>query len=286
MAGHLELLMRRMRGYLNQHKKLRYKKVATTSPGEAAGTTVIASGLTELDDFWNGAQCIILSGNAEGQRRLVEDFADGMLTFTNNAFPFQIEASVDIELVEDGSWSGADFKQWLIDAINYLAANLSKSTLREYLVRETIAGVDGLVELPENVLDIHLVEIDGKPAVQIPVERKSRFTSDVYLDPIGDDSFIYVLEGGASAGVLNYRPATSTDVVFHTIPLMTDFDENGNTTFPGQFFDAVVLYACSLAWQANESLDMAEVYERRTMNFLTSKGIKMTLRSQQEGDKS
>jgi hypothetical protein len=275
--GDREALERRVRRYLNEERQFRYKKTTTTSAGAAAGTTIVSTNLTQLDDWWNGCLATILDGNAEGAERLVEDFTNstGTLTFTNNAFPIQIASGTTIELTEKGSWSGRTIEQALLDSINFIAALLPKEVLEDYVVTETVGSVNGVADPPTNALDIHHVTINGKPAVPISSKRYRRLISgqDSYLSSTSNTRFLYFFEAkDGSNGQLRFAPAANHSVKYHKVPLLTAFDSSGNTSFPDKFFEPVVYYACSLLWSQAEDTNNAQIWEKKAMEHIQSRG--------------
>lgn len=285
MAGHLELFERRVRDLLDESKKLRYYKTTATSNGASDGSTIISTNLSELNDSWNGCEVTILDGVCEGQVRTVEDFTSstGTLTFTNNVFPKQVVSGVSFEITERGTWTGRAIKQWLLDAINFLAGVLPKKVLGEYiLVTSVTPSSNGFANFPANALDILGIDINDKPAVEIPFEERSRFDDDAYIDPVSDDSFVYCVEGGSSAGQIHFKPEVNATVRFHYVPLMTAFLSSGNTNFPAQFHSTVVIYTAGIAWLQNERPDLAQAYFKRAEADLASKGVKVRLTSKQE----
>ncbi len=287
MAGDRETLERRVRRYLNEVKKLRYAKVTTTSAGTSTGTTVISTSLTQLDDYFNGATCRILTGNAEGAERIVEDFTNssGTLTFTNNVFPIQIASGVSIELFEEGSWSGSTIEQALLDSINFIAALLPKEVLEDYIVTETVGSVNGVADPPTNALDIHHVTINGKPASPVSPKRYRRLISgqDSFLSPTSNTRFLYFFEGkDSNNGQLCFAPAANHSVTYHKVPLLTAFDSSGNTSFPDKFFEPVVYYCCALLFDQNENSEQARIWESRSMDYLQSRGIEIKSKFRQE----
>jgi len=56
------------------------KKGTTTTNGAGDGSTVVDTGLTEANDYWNDMTLLILSGASDGQSRDITDFAGGTLT--------------------------------------------------------------------------------------------------------------------------------------------------------------------------------------------------------------
>jgi len=65
----------------------RHYNGTSTAAGAADGTTIIDTALPGIDDSWNNAQCLILSGDfSEMTPKEVEGFTEssGTLTFTNN----------------------------------------------------------------------------------------------------------------------------------------------------------------------------------------------------------
>lgn len=288
MAGHLELLIRRVRDCVNEHKKLRYAKTTTTSSGASAGTTIISSNLGQLDDHWNGAQCVILDGNAEGQRRIVEDFTNstGTLTFTNNPFSIQIPSGVSIEIGELGAWSNVSIKQWLIDSTNLMAGLLPISVLRTYLRKAEIGSVSGVADLAGyKFINIAYVQISGKPAIQVEPERASRLINgeDSFLGPTTSNRYLWHLRGKDTAEAeLFHAPQTNQTVQVHYVPLFEAFDSDGNFGWPVELYEPVVYYAASLCFTNNESPDLAALWAERAQAFLQSKGIKVQLVSKQD----
>lgn len=289
MASDLEVMLRRVRENLQEGGKYRYKKVTTTSAGASAGTTVISTGLTEVDDFWNGTECVVLSGSAEGQRRLVEDFANatGTLSFTNDPFPIQIASGVSIELSEgEGSWSGEILKRNLIDAINELAGTLPKVVLRDYIVKEEVGGISGLADPPANALDIHFITIDGKPAIEIPPEESNRLRpgEDYFLSTSTSNRYLYIWQGKDSTnGQLKYAPIADKTIAYHKVPLMLDFEPDGSTYWPDELWEIAIDMATARSYLQNQDTDLAQLWENRVASKLRSRGVKVFIRSKQEG---
>lgn len=283
---------RRVRRALNQERKFRYKKTTTTGNGASDGSTVISTNLTELDDHWNGCLVSCLDGSFEGSERIVEDFtaSSDTLTFTNNVFPGQVLSGTSIEITERGTWTGRTIEQALKDSINFIASIVPKAFLASngYVFAETVGSVAGVAAPPANALDIHHITINGKPAVPVPVERIRRLISgqDSYLDPVGTTRYLYVFEGkDADESQLRHFPASNASVVYHKVPLFTDFDSNGATSFPDTLFSAVVYYATGILWDINESADLAQKWEKRALDDLQARGIKITIKAKQEGRK-
>lgn len=285
--GDRESLERRVRRFLNEEKSFRYKKTTTTSAGASTGATVISTNLTQVDDSWNGCIVRILSGNAEGQERTVEDFANstGTLTFTNNVFPVQIDSGVSIEIFEVGSWSGSSIEQALLDSINYVAALVPKEALEDYIVTETVGAVSGVADPPTSALDIHHITINGKPAVPISSKRYRRIISgqDSYLNPVGTTRYLYFFSGKDSTnGQLRFAPSGSFDVVYHKTPIAAWNSDGDITNFPDKLWQAVVCYSCSLLWDAAEDYDAARIWGSRTLDYLSSIGVEIKAKFRQE----
>jgi hypothetical protein len=283
----LELLLQKTRYYLKEQIQLRYAAVSTTGAGAAGGTTVISSALGELSDHWNGCECVLLGDGTSGPfpSRIVEDFSAGTLSFTNNPFPDQVATSQQIELGEVGIFSNRALKQYLADAINYLAGVLPKSVLRGYIVVENVTSSAGLADLPAGAIDIHEVRIAGVPTVPLPVERRYRMINahDFYLaaGAASEKRFVYIIEGTSPTGAqLFHYPVTSQILTYSKVPYFTwPADNSGATNFPDELHDAVAMYAASLALLANEDVDLANLWMERTRLHLESKGIKYTSRT-------
>lgn len=289
MASHVETMLRQLRDKVGEHKLLRFATGTTTSAGASGGTTLVDTGRTELDDFWNGAETILTSGASEGARRLTEDSAaSGTLTFTNNAFPKQVASSVTYELGEIGAWSSRDLRQYLIEGINFLAGALPKAVLRDYLRKQAVSSVNGVATLPTGIIDLHYLDINGKPAIPVPVERASRLISgeDTFANPTTVEAYLYHIRGASTtAAELYHAPAVNATVNVHYIPHFSDFDSSGNTTWPVELWDAAIHYAAGLAWAQNEEPELHNLWMGRLSNLLQAKGVKITLVLRQEGNK-
>ena len=70
-------ILKRVRSNLLE-SGVRYVRADTTSAGNASGTTMISTTLSELDDAWNNMDCTIITGdsNLNGLNKRVEDFKD------------------------------------------------------------------------------------------------------------------------------------------------------------------------------------------------------------------
>lgn len=91
--------------YRRTPPELLYERVrenlTTTSAGNAGGTTLVCTSLTETGDFWNEAECIIRSGALINQRRLVDDFDASADTVTlRHAFSGQVDTAVRFSLYD------------------------------------------------------------------------------------------------------------------------------------------------------------------------------------------
>jgi hypothetical protein len=71
----------------------------TTSAGNAGGTTVICTGLTQQNDYWNGGQVIPYSGTYAGYSRRITDWVLSTNTLTTVAFGGTIANGVNIEVL-------------------------------------------------------------------------------------------------------------------------------------------------------------------------------------------
>ena len=75
--------------------------VVTTSAGNAGGTTLISTTLTEVDDYWNECECELKSGSYIYQKRAVSDFTASSDTVTlANAFGGQVAQTVTFSLFD------------------------------------------------------------------------------------------------------------------------------------------------------------------------------------------
>lgn len=71
------------------------KRSVTTGPGNAPGTTLVDTGLTEPNDFWNDMAILIRTGACAGELRRILDWDLATNTLTVNvAFSAQIVAAV------------------------------------------------------------------------------------------------------------------------------------------------------------------------------------------------
>jgi len=283
-----ETLLRKVRREIRENKRLRYKRFTTTGFGAADGSSVISSELSESADFWNGSEVLVLEGDREGERAIAEDFGSATLSFLTdgNKFSGSVTNGIKCEIFEVGAWSSADLKQNIIDATNFLAGVLPKRLLQRYLdVRTLTSSASGVVTVPEDIIDTHFITINGNNAVEIPPERQSRWVQDedVFLNRTPGDYFQYYFQGASSNGELIHFPTISATVKFHVIPYMQDFDSNGNTKFPLSLFDPVAFVAASYAFLQNEDMDFADIQMQKAQNWFTSRGVKVQLRSAQEG---
>lgn len=214
-------MLRNVRVLLDDAGRQRYFHAVAAVPGETDGSSIAASvstsqaiGLSDFeDDHFNDCEALILDPDVglvgEGQVRLVEDFTSGVLYFTNNPFPGRIREGAEFELFERGSFSGVALKRHIIDGINFLAQVLPKDLLFDYIITEAVSGTSGVADPPSSCLDVHLIKIDGKPAIPIPPERRYRLTSgvDVYLSQSTTNRYLYYLEGqDGSNSQLRYAP--------------------------------------------------------------------------------
>ena len=283
MATNIENLLIAVRSNLNEQKKSRYRRFTTTSAGASDGTTAICASLNDLNnDALNGCEMLVLSsGVLENKKRVVEDFVSstGTLHFTNNAFEAQVPTSTVCEVFEKGIWSSADIKLKLIDAINFLAGALPKAALNGYVRKEAVGSVGGVADCPTNAIDLLSVYINDEPAVPVPPERMARLISgrDRYANPTTTNRYMYLFEGkNTTQAQLRFFPATNVGVTYNKIPLMTDFESDGSTYFPDEFFQAASLYATGLLYQVNRDLEFANVFFSRAFENLQSRGIKIT----------
>lgn len=287
MASTLETMMRNVRRNLKEHRKFRYQRIVTTSAGAADGTSAVSTTLDDLDDAWNGCLATILSGDEEGQSRIVEDFtaSSDTLLFTNNPFKTQVGSGVAIELTEGGIWTGQDLKQALIDAINELAGALPKAVLRNYIVRQTVGSVNGIASPPQNAIDLHHVEINSKPAIPVPPREMNRLINgqDAFLNPTTSNRYLYLWEGkNTTQGQLRHAPAVNAQVVYHKVPMMTGFESDGSTSWPTELHQAAEILATANLWLINEDAQLYELWRARLKQHFDSRGVKVALFSYQE----
>ncbi len=244
---------------------VRYVKASTTSAGSATGTTMISTTLAEFDDAWNNCICKILDGTAAGLKRVVEDFTASIdtLTFTNNAFPLQIASGVKFELYEPGVWEGDDLKKYIEQAANLF---LRKATdlNANFTVRETVAGVAGVCNLPANVLKFvdPIVKINSKVAAIISPNRAAQFDNDPYINATTGTPIAYFYGRSGSTtniGQLIYKPATNVNCVFNFVPVAS-FDTDGAWKVPEEAWEPIQFIATGLALQASERSDLAQTW--------------------------
>jgi hypothetical protein len=84
------------------------KRGTTTSAGVGGGTTLVDSGLTQADDYWNNMAVVILSGNSNGQIRRISGFANATGTITvDTAFASQIASGTQYAIVAQHATAAA-----------------------------------------------------------------------------------------------------------------------------------------------------------------------------------
>jgi hypothetical protein len=287
LASHLELMIRQLRSNLQEQVKLRYISATTTSDGATDGTSIVSTNLQELVDSWNGAEALLTSGSYSGQSRKVEDFTatTDTLSFTNDPWPTMVASGVTFELAEAGVFSHYQLKQYLIQAINFMAGLLPKTVLRNYIRKAPYTSSSGAVAIDINAVDIHMILINGKPGIQIPPERNYRMLSgkDAFLEPTTSDRYLYYFRGAsASASELVHAPAVSASIAVHYIPNMTDFESDGSTTWPRELWPPAINYATGLALLANEDVGLAQGWLGRAQDEASAKGAKAKFVSRQE----
>lgn len=124
------LLIRRVRSAWQEISGGYYKKTATTSAGNAGGTTFVCTVITAVDDFLNQKELVIAEGDAIGQRRLISDWANSGNTGTlESTAGWQIATEMDIEVGEKGFWSDREILDWLNDAQDDMVNKLTDAAL-------------------------------------------------------------------------------------------------------------------------------------------------------------
>lgn len=77
------------------------ENLSTSGAGNAGGTTIVDTSLTERDDFWNECEVVIETGTNINQRRIVEDFDAATDTLTvRHAFAGQVAGTVTFSLYD------------------------------------------------------------------------------------------------------------------------------------------------------------------------------------------
>jgi hypothetical protein len=95
-------------GYLDNIPEVKnsiiIKNSTTTTNGNAGGTTLIDTGLTQGNDYWKDMSILILSGNSNGQVRKISTFtnATGIIT-VDTAFASQIVAGTTYNILSQYS---------------------------------------------------------------------------------------------------------------------------------------------------------------------------------------
>lgn len=80
----------------------------TTSAGNAGGTTLVDTVLTQGNDYWNNMAVVILSGNSIGQIRRISDFTSADDTITvDTAFASQIASGTKYNIVAQHTSTGS-----------------------------------------------------------------------------------------------------------------------------------------------------------------------------------
>lgn len=218
----------------------------------------------------------------------MEDFtaSSDTLTFTNDPWPATIVSGTEFEIAEAGVFKHYALKQYLIQAINFMAGILPKTVLRNYVRMASFSSTTGVIAITTNMIDLHFVTINNKVAVQIPPERAYRLQSgkDAFLQANdGTSRYLYYFRGNSTtASELVHAPATNATVRVHYIPVMTDFESDSSTYWPRELWDCAVHYATGLALQANEDLQLAQSWFLKAQEFAKSKGAKASFVSRQE----
>jgi hypothetical protein len=249
---------------------VRYKAATSTSAGTSDGTTIISTSLTQLDDAWNGCECVLSTGEV----KKVEDFtaSTDTLTFTNNPFPKQVGSGVSFELFEPGTWRGDDLKRFIEQAGRVFTRIAPDDILRNFAVRESKAGSLGTINLPSEVLRFvePILLINGKKVDILPPEEASYLTEGAFIDPT-DGAFIGYFAGRQSSsqnvGQFKYKPAVNQSGTWHFVP-RPSFDTSGNWKVPEELWEPIIFIATNLALLANEMIELAAGWERQAMSYL------------------
>lgn len=260
--------LRRIRSAWDEIKDGFYLAGTTTSAGNAGGTTLIATGLTALDDFYNQKEIILTSGDASGQRRLISDFDAGTDTITlEETVGFLIASGVTFELGEAGFWSDREGLDWLNDGQADMVQKLTDEYLAPYLGKvSTTAGTTGKASFPTDYIRTvpkHVL-VDGAVAPFLPPTQYRRFVSDTFTPGTANVPTAIVRDSK-----LHYRPANNVTITWDYIRRPVAITIAQNSELPEDIHAALCDYAIYRGWlkaQTEESQAIANRYFSQYMD--------------------
>lgn len=250
---------------------VRYKKSTSDVAGATDGSTIKDSTLTQLDDYWNGCDVVLSTGEVNK----VSDFTSGTLTFGVKAWSTKIASGTAFELFEPGTWRGDDLKRFIEQGANEFLRLCPKDLLNNYKVREIIGGVLGALDCPANVLRYvePILRINGQKVDILAPERASYLEEAAFIDPTSG-SYIGYFAGRADAdddvGQFFYKPATNQDGVWHYVP-RAQFASDGSWKVPEELWEPVGFMATAVALLANEMFEEGRAWRAKVNSYLPKK---------------
>ncbi len=256
-------------------KGVRFKRFNSTSAGAAAGTTIISTTLSELDDYWNGCTCVKIDTTQEAlEQRKVVDFtaSSDTLDFTGNPWDVQIASGVTFELYEPGTWRGDELKRFLLEAADLFCRTASRDILENFVVRETKTASLGVVDTPSKVLRYEdpRVSINGQKVDVLPASKYAYLDEGAFIDTVNGKYIGYFAgRSGSSQDVSQFlfTPKHNKDCEFTFIPV-PEFDINNAWKVPEEAWTPIVHGAAQLSLQANGMVELGQGWEREMLKFL------------------
>ena len=260
-----ENFIRRVRSAWQEISGGYYKNTATTSAGNAGGTTFICTAITAVDDFLNQKELVIAEGDALGQRRLISDWANMGNTGTlESTIGWQIATEIDIEVGEKGFWSDREILDWLNDAQDDVLNKLTDAALFKALTELVNLSISsGIATLPSDFVrpKQDYVLIDGAVAPILAQDQYNKFLNSNFL----------VERAYFKDKSLYYRPTNASAVELEYIEDIAEITGAATSVLDTELHPALADYAIHRGFLKSEQESLAgkhlTEYEKKILSY-------------------